>query len=84
MPATVTATATATATRSLAPRLGWQYSAIFIGFISFTFIAVVNIVTAVFVESMMLRSQNDREFVVQMEMNQKKARRRGFPSGIIR
>ena len=30
----------------LAPRMGWQYSAIFIGFISFTFIAVMNIVTA--------------------------------------
>eukprot|EP00972_Heterocapsa_arctica_P039339 5794190-Heterocapsa_arctica.AAC.1 len=31
----------------------------------------MNIVTAVFVESMMLRSQNDREFIVQREMTQK-------------
>merc|ERR1719282_1126822 len=48
---------------SLEP-LDWRYKFLFLWFQSFSFIALVNVVTAVFVESTMERSRKDRESVV--------------------
>lgn len=55
---------------ALAP-LPWEYSLLFLGFISFTVLALLNVVTAVFVNTALQRSQNDRELVVQKEMEYK-------------
>merc|ERR1711920_893106 len=52
--------------------LGSEFQALFIVFITFSFIALLNVATAVFVESTMRRSNNDREMMVQMELNDKK------------
>lgn len=56
---------------SLTP-LDFSYKALFILFITFAIIAVLNVTTAVFVESAMQKSQNDREFLIQTEINQKR------------
>jgi Ca2+-binding EF-hand superfamily protein len=51
--------------------LSFEYKLMFLGFVTFAIFALLNVVTAVFVESAMQRSQNDREFVVQQELDQK-------------
>jgi hypothetical protein len=51
--------------------LSFEYRCMFIGFVTFAIFALLNIVTAVFVESAMQRSQRDRELVVQQELEQK-------------
>jgi hypothetical protein len=56
---------------SLEP-LGKWYRLLFLGFIAFSVIALLNVVTAVFVESTMERSQNDRDLMTQKEMITKK------------
>lgn len=52
--------------------LGWQYKAAFIFWIVFAVIALMNVVTAIFVESTMARSQNDRELMTHKELMAKK------------
>mmetsp|Transcript_112980 Transcript_112980/g.326430 ORF Transcript_112980/g.326430 Transcript_112980/m.326430 type:complete len:720 (+) Transcript_112980:104-2263(+) len=47
------------------------YVIVFYLFITFSMFAMLNVVTSVFVDSTMQRSQNDREFVVQCEMKGK-------------
>jgi len=47
------------------------YRSLFLGFIAFSVIALLNVVTAVFVESTMQRSQNDRELMTQNEIQAK-------------
>jgi len=56
---------------SLGP-LPWVYKLIFIFFQAFTFLALMNVVTSVFVESTMQRSLMDRESVVVDEMSARK------------
>jgi len=51
--------------------LPWEYPCFFVLFVTFAILALLNVVTAVFVETAMSRSQNDREFVVQQEIEQK-------------
>jgi len=51
--------------------LPWEYAAGFLTFMTFTFFALFNVVTSVFVETAMQRSQNDRDLLVQQEMEQK-------------
>eukprot|EP00747_Dinoflagellata_sp_TGD_P034132 gnl/TRDRNA2_/TRDRNA2_137071_c0_seq2.p1 gnl/TRDRNA2_/TRDRNA2_137071_c0~~gnl/TRDRNA2_/TRDRNA2_137071_c0_seq2.p1 ORF type:complete len:850 (-),score=118.34 gnl/TRDRNA2_/TRDRNA2_137071_c0_seq2:124-2628(-) len=48
-----------------------EYTIVFIAFISFANLALLNLITAVFVETAMQRSQQDREVVVQQEMEHK-------------
>mmetsp|Transcript_5752 Transcript_5752/g.10355 ORF Transcript_5752/g.10355 Transcript_5752/m.10355 type:complete len:762 (-) Transcript_5752:111-2396(-) len=48
-----------------------EYRAAFISFITFSIFALLNVVAAVFVETAMQRSQNDRELLVQQEIEQK-------------
>jgi len=48
-----------------------EYAYIFLGFITFAVLALGNVITAVFVEAAMQRSQKDREFMIQEEMAQK-------------
>lgn len=48
--------------------LGVSYKATFLVFISFSILAVANIVTAVFVEGVMQSAQHDREVLVQEQM----------------
>lgn len=48
--------------------LAYEYKLLYLTFITFAILALLNVITAVFVESAMQRSQNDREFVVQEEM----------------
>jgi len=57
--------------RPLKP-LRTEYSIVFYGFITFSMFAMLNVVTSVFVDSTMQRSQNDREYVVQVELQGKK------------
>jgi len=52
--------------------LPWEYQWCFVLFVTFAILALLNVVTAVFVETAMSRSQNDREFVVQQEIEQRK------------
>jgi hypothetical protein len=52
---------------SLAP-LHWFYRALFLGFICFTVLALMNVVTAVFVDSIMARSKNDRALIARSVM----------------
>merc|ERR1719391_354544 len=47
------------------------YVLVFYVFITFSMFAMLNVVTSVFVDSTMQRSQNDREFVVQCELQGK-------------
>lgn len=49
-----------------------EYTLLFISFISFAILALQNVVTAVFINTAMQRSQNDRELAVQQEMQNKK------------
>jgi len=48
-----------------------EYRLAFIMFITFAVFALLNVITAVFVESAMQRSQNDRELLVQQELEHK-------------
>jgi len=48
-----------------------EYRAAFIFFITFSIFALLNVVTAVVVETSIQRSQNDRDLLVQQEMEQK-------------
>merc|ERR1712048_700306 len=48
-----------------------EYTLLFLTFVSFTILALLNVVTAVFVNTAMQRSQNDRELAVQQEMESK-------------
>jgi len=48
-----------------------EYKFAFLAFVTFAILALLNVVTAVFVETAMQRSQNDRELLVQQEMEQK-------------
>jgi len=56
---------------SLKP-LGGGFSVLYLIFITFAFIALLNVATAVFVESTMRRSHSDREMMVQSELNDKR------------
>jgi len=51
--------------------LGWVYAVIFLAFILFTIFAVVNVVTGVFVDSMMQSSTLDREVVISEMIKEK-------------
>merc|ERR1719229_609416 len=48
-----------------------EYRYAFLVFITFAILALLNVVTAVFVDATMQRSQTDRELLVQQEMEQK-------------
>eukprot|EP00933_Yihiella_yeosuensis_P016411 TRINITY_DN14038_c0_g1_i1.p1 TRINITY_DN14038_c0_g1~~TRINITY_DN14038_c0_g1_i1.p1 ORF type:complete len:884 (-),score=139.57 TRINITY_DN14038_c0_g1_i1:245-2896(-) len=48
-----------------------EYRAAFLCFLTFSILALLNVVTAVFVETAMQRSQNDRELLIQQEMENK-------------
>merc|ERR1712023_3116 len=50
--------------------LPWEYRLIFLIFITFAILALLNVVTAVFVNAAMQRSQCDREMIVQQEMQE--------------
>lgn len=49
-----------------------EYTLLFLGFVTFAILALLNVITAVFVGVAMQRSQNDRELIVQQEMQRKK------------
>lgn len=49
-----------------------EYGAAFLAFIAFSILALLNVITAVFVETVMQRSQKDRELLVQQELERKK------------
>eukprot|EP00929_Paragymnodinium_shiwhaense_P112534 TRINITY_DN80791_c0_g1_i1.p1 TRINITY_DN80791_c0_g1~~TRINITY_DN80791_c0_g1_i1.p1 ORF type:complete len:753 (-),score=147.97 TRINITY_DN80791_c0_g1_i1:396-2654(-) len=48
-----------------------EYRLVFLAFVTLTVFALVNVIMAVFVENAMQRSQNDREFLVQQELETK-------------
>jgi len=52
--------------------LGWGYRGVYLLFIFFSLYVMLNVVTAVFIESTMARSMNDRGLVVQNELMEKK------------
>jgi len=52
--------------------LGYFSKATFIGFILFTYIALLNTVTAVFIKCAFIRFEHDREFIVQQELDEKR------------
>jgi len=52
--------------------LGWGYRSVYLLFICFSLFAMLNVVTAVFIESTMARSMSDRGLVVQNELMEKK------------
>merc|ERR1712241_878480 len=52
--------------------LAWSSKAGFLSFIFFTYIAVVNTVTAIFIKCAFLKLEQDREFAVQQEMSEKR------------
>lgn len=56
--------------RALGP-LSWEYHLFFMVFICFALLALLNVVTAVFIQTAMERSQNDREFMIQQELGHK-------------
>lgn len=56
--------------QALAP-LPPEYRAVFLTFITFGILALLNVITAVFVETAMQRSQNDQELKVQTEVEKK-------------
>lgn len=60
----------ATVYRALNP-LAAEYSGLFLIFITFAILALMNVITAVFVGVAMQCTQNDRELVVQQEMQSK-------------
>ncbi|CAK0872792.1 unnamed protein product [Prorocentrum cordatum] len=51
--------------------LGWSYRGVYLLFICFSLSVLLNVVTAVFIESTMARSMNDRGLVVQNEVLEK-------------
>lgn len=53
--------------------LSWASKAGFLSFVFFTYIAVVNTVTAIFIKCAFLKLEQDREFVVQQEISEKNA-----------
>lgn len=48
-----------------------EYKFALLMFVTFSILALLNVITAVFVETAMQRSQNDRELLVQQELEQK-------------
>jgi hypothetical protein len=52
--------------------LGWGYKGVFLLFVCFSLLTLLNVVTAVFIESTMARSKSDRGLVVQNELMAKK------------
>lgn len=48
--------------------LPWEYKLLLLSFTSFAILALLNVVTAVFVNTAIQRSKNDREMAVQQEM----------------
>merc|ERR1712194_637510 len=52
--------------------LGWGYRGVYLLFIFFSLYVMLNVVTAVFIESTMARSMSDRGLVVQNEVMEKK------------
>jgi Ca2+-binding EF-hand superfamily protein len=48
--------------------VGWQYTVAFYVFIVFSSLAMLNIISAMFIDYTLRRSKHDREFVVQTEM----------------
>eukprot|EP00931_Biecheleriopsis_adriatica_P076131 TRINITY_DN49880_c0_g1_i1.p1 TRINITY_DN49880_c0_g1~~TRINITY_DN49880_c0_g1_i1.p1 ORF type:complete len:708 (+),score=169.26 TRINITY_DN49880_c0_g1_i1:58-2181(+) len=48
-----------------------EYKVAFLVYLTFAILALLNVVTAVFVETAMQQSQNDRELLVQQDMEQK-------------
>jgi len=52
--------------------LSFPSKAGFIGYICFTYIALLNTVTAVFIKCAFLRFEHDREFVIQQELDEKR------------
>lgn len=60
----------ATILSSLEP-LSRQYTFLFLIFISFAILALLNVVTAVFINAALQRSNNDRELAVQQELESK-------------
>eukprot|EP00929_Paragymnodinium_shiwhaense_P071677 TRINITY_DN36421_c0_g1_i1.p1 TRINITY_DN36421_c0_g1~~TRINITY_DN36421_c0_g1_i1.p1 ORF type:complete len:899 (-),score=203.45 TRINITY_DN36421_c0_g1_i1:217-2913(-) len=55
---------------SLLTPLSREFTLVFLVFITFAFVAVMNVATAVFVEATMRRSNSDRDMMVQSEMNE--------------
>jgi hypothetical protein len=53
--------------------LGWGYRAVFLLYISFSLLTLLNAVTAVFIESTMIRCTSDRSLVVQSELMAKRS-----------
>merc|ERR1712039_779611 len=51
--------------------LPWEYRFLFLIFITFAILALLNVVTAVFVGTAMQQSQADRELIVQQELQNK-------------
>lgn len=51
--------------------LPWEYTAVFYLFITFALWSLLNVVTAIFVDSTLTRSAGDREFVVQAQIEGK-------------
>merc|ERR1712217_429627 len=51
--------------------LSWEYSLLFLIFVTFAVMALLNVVTAVFVGTAMQQSQADRDLVVQEELEHK-------------
>merc|ERR1712151_596494 len=60
----------ATVLRSL-DGLPWEYRLLFLIFITFAVMALLNVVTAVFVGTAMQQSQADRDLIVQEELEHK-------------
>lgn len=50
-----------------------MYGLLFLAYVAFAVLALLNVVTGVFVDGALAKSSNDRDFVVEREMNQKKA-----------
>merc|ERR1719464_302330 len=48
-----------------------EYSILFLAFVTFAVLALLNVVTAVFIDAALRRSQNDRELAVQQELDSK-------------
>merc|ERR1719361_2766523 len=51
--------------------LNGLFKAIFLFFICFTFVALVNIIAAVFIKCAFVRTESDREFMTQKEVSDK-------------
>jgi len=53
-------------------KLARSYSVVFYGYLTFSIFAMLNVVSAVFIDNTIQRSKNDRDFVVQTEMEGKR------------